>query len=270
MPLSGYGLWLAEMTAPRSAPRSRTSQATAGVGTTPARSVTPPADATPAASASSSIGPERRGSRPTTTRGRATPRSMASRTTARPSDSARSGVRSAFATPRTPSVPKKWRRAKRLALGELRLAPGLLEAGLLALDLAGIAGQEAGALEVAAQRRVGLAERAGDAVAQGAGLAGDTAAVQVDQHVEVLLLPGQDQRAHRQHPVRGAREVLLDGAAVADDLALTGNEADARDRGLALAGAAVDGLLLSHLSDPSCRHGSAVGCCASWGCAAPA
>ena len=45
------------MTAPRLAPCSRTSQATPGVGSTPARSARPPAEAMPAHSASSSIGP---------------------------------------------------------------------------------------------------------------------------------------------------------------------------------------------------------------------
>src|SRR3712207_7978337 len=50
---------------------------------------------------------------------------------------------------------------------------GLLQAGLLALDLARVTGQEPGALQVAAQVRVGLDERAGDAMAQRAGLPGD-------------------------------------------------------------------------------------------------
>ena len=57
------------MTTPRLASCSRTSQATPGVGSTPARSARPPAAAMPAHSASSSIGPERRVSRPTTTTG---------------------------------------------------------------------------------------------------------------------------------------------------------------------------------------------------------
>ncbi len=49
MPLSGNGLCEAEMTAPRLAPCSRTSQAMPGVGSTPARSARPPADAMPGA-----------------------------------------------------------------------------------------------------------------------------------------------------------------------------------------------------------------------------
>ena len=61
------------MTAPRLAPCSRTSQAMPGVGSTPARSARPPAEAMPAHSASSSMGPERRVSRPTTTTGRSAP-----------------------------------------------------------------------------------------------------------------------------------------------------------------------------------------------------
>ena len=92
MPLSGKGLCEAEMTAPRLAPCSRTSQAMPGVGSTPARSARPPAEAMPAHSASSSIGPERRVSRPTTTTGRSAPRSRANSAEARPSASATSGL----------------------------------------------------------------------------------------------------------------------------------------------------------------------------------
>ena len=80
------------MTAPRLAPCSRTSQAMPGVGSTPARSARPPAAAMPAHSASSSIGPERRVSRPTTTTGRSAPRSRAYSAEARPSASATSGA----------------------------------------------------------------------------------------------------------------------------------------------------------------------------------
>ena len=58
----------------------------------------------------------------------------------------------------------------RLALGPLRGLAGLLQAGLLALDHAGVAGEEALALERHAQLGVGLDERAGDAVPRGAGL----------------------------------------------------------------------------------------------------
>src|SRR5207245_175922 len=66
MPLYSGGLCDAEMTTPRSSPSS----ATAGVGTTPASTAEPPADATPRANASSSASPEARVSRPMKTRPR--------------------------------------------------------------------------------------------------------------------------------------------------------------------------------------------------------
>jgi hypothetical protein len=71
MPLSGMALWEAEMTAPAAAPKWRVRKATAGVGTTPAASTSPPAERIPATRALSSRVPEARGSRPTSTAGRA-------------------------------------------------------------------------------------------------------------------------------------------------------------------------------------------------------
>ena len=83
----------------------------------------------------------------TSTRAAATPRSTAS-----------SAVITRFASPRTPSVPKiRWviarssqgrrvSRSRRSALAELRSLAGLLQTGLLALDDARVAGQQAGLL----------------------------------------------------------------------------------------------------------------------------
>ena len=118
-----------------------------------------------AANAASSSGPEPRVSRPTKTRPRPD-QSVA----ALPSCSTSSTVRSSPTTPRTPSVPK-YRRKSGLALGELRRLARLVEAGLLALDLACVAREEALALQRDAQLRIGLDERPGDAVANRAGLA---------------------------------------------------------------------------------------------------
>ena len=64
-----------------------------------------------------------------------------------------------------------------LALGVLRAAAGLATPDLLALDLAGVARHETGIAQRLAQRLIVLDERAGDAVTDGAGLAGDAAAV---------------------------------------------------------------------------------------------
>ena len=70
MPLSGIALCDAEIITPRSAPSASTRYATAGVGSTPTRTASAPADASPATTAASSISPLARGSRPTTATGR--------------------------------------------------------------------------------------------------------------------------------------------------------------------------------------------------------
>src|SRR5262249_54753408 len=100
-PLYSGGLCDAEMTAPR----SRASSATAGVGRMPASTAVPPAEATPDAKARSRSRPEARVFLPTKT----APLPHHS-VAARPSRSTSSGVRSCPTTPRTPSVPK-YRRA---------------------------------------------------------------------------------------------------------------------------------------------------------------
>src|SRR5262249_49286022 len=87
------------------APQPATRWATAGVGSTPARSTSAPALVSPATTAASSISPLARGSRPTTASGRraaASPRTCALATA---TAEASSGGRSPFARPRTPSVP---------------------------------------------------------------------------------------------------------------------------------------------------------------------
>ena len=98
-PLSAKELCEAEITAP-AAPSATASHATAGVGATPRVVTCAPSAARPATSAASSSGPDSRVSRPTTNRS-----APSTRAAARPSASTTSGVRSRFATPRTPSVP---------------------------------------------------------------------------------------------------------------------------------------------------------------------
>src|SRR3954452_5961545 len=246
IPLSGNGLCEAESTAPMSARCSRTSTATPGVGSTPARSAIPPAEAMPAHSASSSSGPDRRVSRPTSTTGArsATPRSRTSRTAAEPSASASCGLRDGlFATPRTPSVPNSRPLTRPLALRELRAPAGGLQAGLLALDLARVAGQEALPLQLGAHVRIRLDQRPGDGRAPRAALPGVAAAVAAGVDVEAILQPGQHQRRERGGAVRRAAEVVLERAAVQGHRARAALEDDARDRRLALAGAALRGVL---------------------------
>src|SRR5437763_8006504 len=179
------------MTAARCSPWRRTSSGAAGVGSTPASSASPPAAATPAAMADSSISPDSRLSRTIRTCGRS---ASTWRTAAWASRNANSAVRKCPARPRTPSVPNSWRAIAALALGELRPLTRLLEAGLLALLDARVASQEAAALELGAQVRVGVHQRARDAVAQRAGLGRDTAAVHRRDDVDLLLQPHRLQR----------------------------------------------------------------------------
>ena len=131
MPLSWKGLWEAEMTA-AGWPSAAESQATPGVGSTPTSATRAPSAMSPADRAAWRSGPEIRVSRPIRKRSPARTRAAA-----RPRATTTSGVRSALATPRTPSVPN--RRDRRgpapLALGVLGSLPGLLQAVLLALLL---------------------------------------------------------------------------------------------------------------------------------------
>src|SRR6202012_1840927 len=104
----------------------------------------------------------------------------------------------------------------------------LLEAVLLRFLLAGVAGEETGALQRATQFGVDLAQAAGDAEAHGAGLARDPAAV--DRGVDVIGLGGvrHPERLGDEHAVGGGREVALDRELVHPDGALAPAGADAR------------------------------------------
>src|SRR5215218_6269914 len=113
----------------------------------------------PATRALSSSAPDARGSRPTTTDGGPAASARSTPTAARPRARASSGVRSALARPRTPSVPNSFPTgaipAIPLALAVLGCLAGLLEAVLLALDLAGVAGEEATLLQLRSQLKIG-------------------------------------------------------------------------------------------------------------------
>src|SRR6266550_6838030 len=82
--------------------------------------------------------------------------------------------------------PSRW-----LALGVLGGFAGALEAGLLALLHAGVAGQHAVFLQHRPHRQVGRTERPGDTVLDRTGLAGHSAAVHHGADVEALLALGQ-------------------------------------------------------------------------------
>src|SRR5579884_1096248 len=230
------------MTAARSRWWRRTSSGAAGVGSTPARSASPPAAVTPAAIAASSISPDSRVSRTISTCGRGC---SARVTAARASASASSAVRKSPARPRTPSVPNSWRAITRaataLALGELRALARLLQAGLLAFLHARVAGEEAAALQLAAQVRVGDDQRPRDAVAQGAGLGGDAAAVHAGDDIHAGLVADRLERLADDPLERLAWEELLERLAVDRVGAGARLEDHAGDRGLALAGGGVAG-----------------------------
>ena len=66
MPLSGAGLWDAEIITPKSASRSAVRNATAGVGSTPASKTSTPLEESPAEIAAARNSPEILGSRPRT------------------------------------------------------------------------------------------------------------------------------------------------------------------------------------------------------------
>src|SRR5688500_10551541 len=123
--------------------------------------------------------------------------------------------------------------ARELALGVLRRLASSLEAELLALLCARIAGQEARRTQRGTRIRMRADERSGDPVADGSGLTGDAPAG--DEHagrVAALGLghaEGKEQRALG----GGTAEVLARWLAVDDDAAVAGQQADPRDGGLA-------------------------------------
>src|SRR5699024_1879622 len=130
------------------------------------------------------------------------------------------------------SVPNRAIRA-RSALRELRRLAGLLETGLLALDDACVAREEAGLLE----RRtvvvaVDLVERAGDREAQRAGLARGSAAADARDHVVRAGEAEQRERVGDELLVQLVGKVLLERATVHREGARTRDQAHACDGAL--------------------------------------
>src|SRR4051812_20287444 len=152
------------------------------------------------------------------------------------------------------------------ALAELRSLAGLVQAGLLALHDAGVAGEEAFALQHRPQLRVRLDERTGDAVTDSAGLAARPTAVHADSHVVRALDAGDAQRRHHLRTMGQAREVVVEVPAVEPGRPVAGAQDHARDRRLALAGSAIRREVAHDFA--SSFNGS--GACASCGCSGPA
>src|SRR5436190_10351955 len=129
-----------------------------------------------------------------------------------------------------------------LTLGVLRRLSSSLQAVLLALLHPWITGEEAGlAQRQAVALGVELEQGAGDAVPDRAGLAGDAAALDLDHHVEAALRSGHPERQADVGLVDRVPEMLLEGAAIDHDLALTRQQPDAGDGRLAAAGAGIEG-----------------------------
>src|SRR5262249_39883798 len=161
-------------------------------------------------------------------------------------------------------MPGGARASRELALGELRRLARLVQAGLLPLDLTRVPREEALALERDTQLRVRLDEGAGNSVPHGSRLSGQATAVDADAEVVLPLDPGHLERRDGDRLPDRAREVLVERAAVDPGGAAAGTEDDARDRGLALTGAAV----LSDLAHESSSKG--FGFCGACGCSGPA
>src|SRR5690606_33254533 len=126
-----------------------------------------------------------------------------------------------------------------LTLGELGGAAGLVQADLLALDLARVAGHEARRAQLALERLVVFDQRAGDAQADRTGLAGGAAAAGGDEDVERFGVLGQLERLAHDHARGLATEELVQRTVVDGDLAGTAAQEHAGGGGLATAGAVV-------------------------------
>src|SRR5262249_30175842 len=142
---------------------------------------------------------------------------------------------------RVSSRPTTPLQAAALPLRELGCFARLVQAGLLALDLAGVAGEEALALERDAEVGVDLDEGAGDAVADRAGVARGAAAVPPDAQVVGARELGGLERRQDHLPMGEPREVRGELLAVDPRLPGPRTEDHPGDGGLPLPGAEVLG-----------------------------
>src|SRR5262245_10247610 len=154
-----------------------------------------------------------------------------------------------------------------LALGELVTAARLVQPDLLALHLARVARDEPRLLQRRLERRVVLDQRAGNAVADGAGLPRLAASVDVDVDIEARERIGELQRLAHDHAPGLAREELVHRLAVYRDLAGAGLQKYAGHGALAPAGAVV--LMLPRLHGHDLQISRFLGCCAVCGWVAP-
>ncbi len=157
------------------------------------------------------------------------------------------------------------------ALGVLGALAGLVQADLLAFDHAGVAGEETGLAQYAPEGFVVFEEGAGDAVADGAGLARGAAAGDGNGGAHLVQHLGGLKGLTHDHACGLATEELVQRAAIDRDAAITGSQEYPGSGGLAPPGTVI--LLLCHLIRiPFQRFqmSRGLGCCAWWGCSGPA
>jgi hypothetical protein len=138
-----------------------------------------------------------------------------------------------------------WKEAiEESALAELRSATGCFETVLLTLFHSRVTGQETGGLECGTIALIEDDEGTGDAVADGAGLAGHAAALDGGFDVNLAHGVGGDQGLTNDELQGLETEVIVDLTAVdGDDAAAVGDEVNAGHGGLPTAGAVHIGLL---------------------------
>ena len=145
---------------------------------------------------------------------------------------------------------------RRLTLGELRSAASAFKTVFLPFLAAGVAGEHAGDLE-GGTLLAGLEQGAGDAKADGLGLSGESAALDVGLDVVAVLAVNEGERLLEVEDEGRERHVFVDVVAVDEDLAFAGFDVDAGDRGFAAAGSVIFGF--SHLSSPYLLRSRATG-----------
>src|SRR5262249_31723158 len=126
-----------------------------------------------------------------------------------------------------------------LAFRVLLAPPRLVQADLFSLHFSRVPGNQARRAERGLEPRIILDQRARQPVAHRARLPVLAAAVHVDGNVEARLALGDLQRLAHDHAPGLAREELVDGLAVDEELALARFQEDARHGALAPARAVV-------------------------------
>src|SRR5579864_4105350 len=147
-----------------------------------------------------------------------------------------------------PGCPISETSPKRLTLRELLPAACLVEADLLTFDFTCITRHEASVRQSRLQRCVVVHQRAGDAVANRTGLTRFTAARDVHLDVERYSVVREFQRLAHDHQRGFAREVVGDGLAVHNDVALACLDEDTSDGALAAARTVVP--VTDHVGSP--------------------